>query len=36
MEEIEAGEVTVKEEEEEKGAILNAVEDAIKMAEAEE
>ena len=38
MEEIEAGEVTVKEEddEEDEGAILNAIEDAIRMTEAEE
>lgn len=38
MEEIEAGEVTVKEEDEEEdeAAILNAIEDAIRMTEAEE
>jgi U4/U6.U5 tri-snRNP-associated protein 1 len=38
MEEIEAGEVTVKEEEDEEdeGAILNAIEDAIRATEAEE
>lgn len=38
MEEIEAGEVTVKEEEEEEdeGAILNAIEDAIRATEEEE
>ena len=38
MEEIEAGEVTVKEEDDEgdEGAILNAIEDAIRMTEAEE
>jgi U4/U6.U5 tri-snRNP-associated protein 1 len=38
MEEIEAGEVTVKEEDEEEdeGAILNAIEDAIRATEAEE